>query len=213
MRREQKVDLPSTRLVRLLKAEAYNSNSLQWHAATAIQQHATRHRLVPSQSQANQSTYGQSTLGQWSLTSHARIETVEEEDEKVDDATQPESSNNLSDLDTTPYGPSEMEYERSESVENTVRQNTKPLDAVELSDPKCDATLHHILKPNDSPTPKLKMPAIHIILSEPPSGLLFGPYIFYRLTLPPQRRNTMSKRISILLMKDLPTLRGLASNH
>ena len=134
--------------------------------------------MVPSQSQTNQSTYGQSTLRQWSLTSHARIETVEEEDEKVDDATQPEPSNNVSDLDTTPHGPSEMEYERSESVENTVRQNTKPLDAVELSDPKCDATLHHISKPEDSPTPKLKKPAIHIILSEPSSGLLLGPYIF-----------------------------------
>lgn len=134
--------------------------------------------MVPSQSQANQSTYGQSTLGQWSLTSHARIETVEEEDEKVDDATQPEPSNNLSDLDTTPHGPSEMEYERSESVENTVRQNTKPLDAVGLSDPKRDATLQHISKPNDSPTPKLKKSAIHIILSEPLSGLLFGSYIF-----------------------------------
>ena len=51
--------------------------------------------MVPPQSQANQSAYGQSTLRQWSLTSHARIETVDEEEEKEDDAVQPEPSNNV----------------------------------------------------------------------------------------------------------------------
>ena len=139
--------------------------------------------MLPLQSQANQSTYGQSALGQWSLANHARIETVEEEDEKEDEAVQPDPSIKVPSLDTASHGPSEMEYEptdptrveKGEGAENTVRQDTKPLDTVELDDPKGDATLCSIPKPNDSPTPKLKKPTSHNMLNTPPPGLLFGP--------------------------------------
>ena len=139
--------------------------------------------MLPSQSQANQSTYGQSTLGQWPLTSHARSETVEEEDEKEDDAVQPEPSNDVPVLDSTSRGPSEMEYEpgdatrveSGESVENTVRHATKPLGTEELDDSEGDTTLYPISKPNDSPTPKLKTPANHNMFNTLSSGSLFGP--------------------------------------
>ena len=118
-------------------------------------------------------------MGQWSLTSHARIETVDEEDEKEkeDDAVQPEPSNNVPGLGTTVHDPSEMEYdatrvESGENIESTVRQNTKPLGTVEFDDSEGDTTLHSIPKLNDSPT---KTPAIHNMLNAPQPGSSCGP--------------------------------------
>jgi hypothetical protein len=115
-----------------------------------------------------------------SLPSHALIETTEEEDEKEDDAVQPETSNNVSGLGTTFHGASEREYRSSdatrvesvESVKNTVQQASKPIDTVEFEGSKCDTTLHSISKPNESPAPKLNKP-LHNMFNTPPSSSLF----------------------------------------
>jgi len=158
--RKQYPDQTSTRMLRAIKAEAQGP---LWNAAAAIQEYASRNRLIPSQSDAHQSTYNQ-YLVPWSLTSYARLEVVEEEIEPENDAVQPETSNNGPNLEVTPRGPSVMDdkcgnatgCERGESMERAIGQDSKPLDTAPADDPD---QVHHVapvahsFPPPSSPPP------------------------------------------------------------
>jgi len=169
------------RLVRSLKAEAQSSNSFEWQAAAAIQEHTTRNRLIPSRSRANQSINDQSASDQWSLASHARLGVVEQVDENENDADPPQPSKPVPDLDIISHGPSDMEGECSNctgvesvgSAERSVWQDMKTLDAVALHDSENHTTLRTISKPNVSLTPELKKLVMHNIVNSPSSGSLF----------------------------------------
>jgi hypothetical protein len=166
-------------MLRALKAEAQGP---LWNAVTAIQEYASKNRLVPSQSYAFQSTCDQSVLGPWPLASYARLEVVEEEMETGNDAVQPDTSNNVPDLDVTSHDPSVIEdkcsdatgIEKGESMERSVGQDSKPLDIAPPDDPEDHTTLESIPKPSVSPIPKPTEPAIHdYILNSPLPGLSF----------------------------------------
>ena len=148
-----------------------------------LQEYASRHRLVPSQSYDYQSTYDQSILGTWQLPSYARLEVVEEEIETDNDVVQPETSNNVPDSEVTSHVPSVSEdkranatgTERGESTEEARGQDTKPLDMVPLNYTE-DYTLPLTL--NVSPTPKPTEPVIHeYIFNSLPPGLLFESFV------------------------------------
>ena len=156
-------------MLRGLKAEAPGP---LWYA---VQEYASRNRLLPSPSYACQPTYDQS----WPLlTSYARLEVVDEEIEDKKDVVQPESSNNGPDLEVTSHGPSVIEgkcsdaagTERGKSTEGAGGQDMKPLGTVSIGD--TEGTPRTMSKPSVSPTPKPTAPVIHI-LNSPPSGSLF----------------------------------------
>lgn len=162
-------------MIRSLKAEAQGP---LWNA---VQEYASRNRLVPSPSYAYQSIYDQSTMGPWPVASYASLEVVEDEIEIDDDVVQPETSNSVPDLEVTSHSPSVLEDECSdatgtemgESTEGARGQDTTTLDMVPL-DAMEDASLRTIPKPSVSPILKPTEPIIHdYILNSPPSGLLF----------------------------------------
>jgi hypothetical protein len=162
-------------MLRALKAEAQGP---LWNAITAIQEYASRNRLVPSQSYA----CDQSVLGPWALASYARLEIVEEEMETGNDVVQPDTSNNVPYLDVTSHDPPVIEdkcsddtgIERGESMERAVRQDSKSLDIAPPDDPEDSTTLEPKSKPSVSPTPKPTEPVIDdYILNSPLPGLLF----------------------------------------
>lgn len=176
LHRGQCPDQTSTQMLRALKAEAQGP---LWHA---VQEYASRNRLLPPQSYAYQPTYDQSILGPWPLASYARLEVVEEEIETENDVIRPETSNNVPDLEVTSRGPSVIEdkcsdptrTERGESAEGARGQDTKSLDMVPLDDTEDYTALRTISKPSCSPTLKPTEPAVHdYILNSPPQGLLF----------------------------------------
>jgi len=190
--RKQYPDPTSTRMLRALRTEAQGP---LWNAVTAIQEYASRNRLIPSQSYAHQSTYDQ-YLVPWPLTSYARLEVVEEEIEPENDAVQPETSNNGPNLEVTPHAPSVImvdecgdatSCERGESMERSTGQDSKPLDIVPPDDPDDHTTHESISKPSVSPTPEPTEPVTHeYILNSPPPGLLFRAMVScHRLTLAP----------------------------
>lgn len=179
LHREPYPDQASTRMIRALKAEAQGP---LWHAVTAIQEYASKNRLVPSQSYPYQSTYDQSVLGPWPLTSYARLEVVEEETEN--DAVHPKTSSNVPDLDVTSHSPSIIEdkcndatgIESGGRMERAIGQDSKPLDIAALDDPEDYTVLESIPKLSVSPTPKPTEPVKHdscYIHNSPLPGLLF----------------------------------------
>lgn len=154
-------------MVRSVKAEAQDSHSFDWQAATRIQEYASRNRLIPYQSYAYQSTYDP---GLWQLASFARIEVVEE-DETANDAVHPETSNNVPDLEVTSHGPFVMEGKCGDA---TGIERGKPLATlVALDDSEDHTTPRTISKPNVFPTPKPKKPVIHNYILNSPPGSLF----------------------------------------
>ena len=168
-------------MVRSLKAEAHDSNTFEWHAATAIQKYAMRNRLIPSQSHVIQSTYDQSALGPLLFVGHARIEAVEEMDIDGNDTAQPEPPTSVSDLETTSHGPPDIEDKRGDAngVESSgsrrmaVGQDAKPSDTTARDDSQGHTTLRTTLKPNVSSTSDLKKSATHNMPNSPPPGLSF----------------------------------------
>ena len=205
-------------MIRTLKAEAQGP---LWSAAVALQEYASRNKLIPPQSYAHQTTYDGPILGQWSLTSHARLEVVEEDIETENDVAQPETSNNMPDLEVTSHGPSVTDdkcggatgTERGQSSEGAKGQDTKALDMVPLDDTE-DCTKHRtISKPSASPIHKPTEPVIHdYSLYSPPSGLSSEAMVCYRLTLAPQSRSTTSQHVPIPLTKHSPGFRGPSNN-
>jgi len=175
-------------MLRALKAEAQGP---LWNAITAIQEYASKNRLVPSQSYTYQSTYDQSILGPYPLTSYARLEVVEEEIELENNAVQPEPENNavqsetstnVPNLEATSHGPSVVddkcsdanEIERGGSMERAIGQDSKLLDIAPPDGLDDGTTLESISTPSVSPTSKPTEPVTHeYILNSPPSGLLF----------------------------------------
>ena len=159
-------------MIRGLKAEAQGP---LWNA---VQEYASRNRLVPSPSYAYQPTYDQSIMGPWPVASYARLEVVEEEIGIEDDVVQPETSNNVPDSEVASHSPSVIEDKRSdatetetgESTEGARGQDTKTLDMVPLDDMEDYPLLRTIPKPSASPILK---PTEPISLNSPPSGLLF----------------------------------------
>src|SRR5258706_1053295 len=150
-------------MIRGLKAEAQGP---LWNA---VQEYASRNRLVPSPSYAYQPTYDQPIMGPWLVASYARLEVVEEEIETENDVVQPETSNNVPDLEVTSHGPSVIEdkcsdatgTERGEGTEGPRGKYTKTLDMVPLDDMEDYATPRTIPKPSVSPTLKPTEPIIH----------------------------------------------------
>ena len=156
LHREHCPDQTSTKLLRALKAEAEGP---LLDAVPALQEYASRRRLVPSQSHTYQSIYDQPITGTWALTSYARLEVVEEEIETDNGVVQPETSSNVPDSEVTSHVPSVSEdkhgnatgTEGGESTEGARGQDKKPLDMVPLNDTD-DYTIP--LTPSVSPTPK-----------------------------------------------------------
>ena len=160
-------------MLRALKAEAQGP---LWQA---VQDYASRNRLLPPQSYAYQPASEQPILGPWLLASYAHLEVVEEDIEMENKVVQPETSNDVPDLDVTSHGPSIIEENRSDATSGTERRESVEgvrgsLDTGPLDDTEGHTTLPAKSKSSLPPTPKPTEPVIHDdILNSPPPGLLF----------------------------------------
>jgi len=164
-------------LVRSLSAEAQGPHSSEWRAATAaataIQEYASRNRLI----------FDQSTLGTWSLAGHARLEVIEDDgDDEIDagdtlmqtvESSQPERSTNLPDLELPSHDRPDIGDKCDDTTGVESGGSTKRLDTVGLD----GSEVHTIPRTISKPKSKLPIPVIPTMPNSLPSGLLSGAII------------------------------------